>query len=337
MSNYNKYYNKYMDIIGCDNKIFLAVRFLRTSFSSTKKTYFYELSSSIARCPRRGEEIIITSGRRRNRDKFDETDYRLTSVKPDPYGDSVLRVVAVYKNVDIDDMPYELKTIDEMGSWAIICGYEIVNGDDGEYEEFIEEEPEMKGNFMKNMFGPVGSGMCRLTMDGNIAVKAGGGYKTYNKATGAFVNCDEFVFDIGDEMFFVIPTNSVQAGDIVLIDGKPKYVFEVKPNMLTVLNYENGTVENVMPETHVFMGNTYFYGKIVSMFGNLGVGGSTESIMKYMLMSQMFKGMNGGGNMGGMNPMMLMMMMNGGNGMGDFFTGLFPTPAAPVDEKAGDE
>ena len=182
-------------------------------------------------------------------------------------------------------------------------------------------------NFLNGMFGPVKGGLCRLTIDGDIAVKAGGGYKTYNVANRSFVNCDNFVFDIGDEMFFVIPTNEVKPGDIILAgngeeNASPRYVLKVEEDMLTVVNYKNGTVENILPERHVFMGNTYFYGKIVSMFGNLAGkngGGNAENVMKYMMMSQMFK-QNGTNN--GMNPMMMMMFMNGGS-FGNMFDGLF--------------
>ena len=108
-------------------------------------------------------------------------------------------------------------------------------------------------------------------------------------------------------MFFVIPTNEVQVGDIILASGKPRYVKKVEPDMLTTINYETGAVENILPERHMFMGNTYFYGKIVSMFGNMAnlVGGSgAENVMKYMMMSQMFKGGMGNDN----NPMMLMVV-----------------------------
>lgn len=191
-----------------------------------------------------------------------------------------------------------------------------------------EENSMVNGNnFLNGMFGPVKGGLCRLTIDGDIAVKAGGGYKTYNVANRSFVNCDNFVFDIGDEMFFVIPTNEVKPGDIILAgngeeNASPRYVLKVEEDMLTVVNYKNGTVENILPERHVFIGNTYFYGKIVSMFGNLAGkngGGNAENVMKYMMMSQMFK-QNGTNN--GMNPMMMMMFMNGG-GFGNIFDGLF--------------
>ena len=44
----------------------------------------------------------------------------------------------------------------------------------------------MTNDFMKGMFGTLGKGMCKITMDGNIAVKTSDGYKTYDKKSGSF-------------------------------------------------------------------------------------------------------------------------------------------------------
>ena len=178
-------------------------------------------------------------------------------------------------------------------------------------------------NFMNGMFGKIAPGMCRLSMSGGIAVKTSGGYKSYNVKTNRLTNCNSFVFDIGEEFFFVIPTNKVEVGDIILISGKPKCVIEADKNKLTVINYEDSTIDTVLPERHVFMGNTYFYGKIVSMFGNDFMSGKKgmNKMMSYMLMSEMFKGHNAtSGNNNSMLPMM--MFMNGGNA-GNMFEGMF--------------
>lgn len=184
----------------------------------------------------------------------------------------------------------------------------------------------MMNNFLNGMFGKVGNGMCRLSMNGGIAVKTSSGYKTYNIKTNKLTNCNNFVFDIGEEFFFVIPTNKVKKGDIILVNGKPKCVIEADKTKITVINYEDSTIDTMLPERHVFMGNTYFYGKIVSMFGTDLVKGKkgTNNIFKYMMLSQMMKGDNGttGMNMSsGMNAMLPLMMM-GGN-MGDMFDGMF--------------
>lgn len=180
----------------------------------------------------------------------------------------------------------------------------------------------MMNNMLNGMFGKVAPGMCRLSMNGGIAVKTSNGYKTYNMKTGRLTNCDSFVFNIGEEFFFVIPTNKAEPGDILLVAGKPKCVIEAEKNKLTVINYEDSTVETILPERHVFMGNTYFYGKIVSMFGGDLIKGKkgTNKIMQYMMMSEMMKGNSGdSGNV--MNTMLPLMMMGGI--MGSIFDGMF--------------
>ena len=188
----------------------------------------------------------------------------------------------------------------------------------------------MNTNFMNGMFGKIAPGMCRLSMSGGIAVKTSNGYKSYNMKTGRLTNCDSFVFNATEEFFFVIPTNKVEVGDIILIAGKPKCVIEAEKNKITVINYEDSTIDTVLPERHVFMGNTYFYGKIVSMFGNDFKGGKKgmNKMMSYMMMSEMMKsgspttdiyGRTVNNNANSMLPMML--MMNGG--FADMFDGMF--------------
>jgi len=176
------------------------------------------------------------------------------------------------------------------------------------------------------LFGKIAPGMCRLTMNGNIAVKCSNGYKCYNVKKGTLTNVTNFCFNVGDEMFFVIPTNKVEVGDIILVQGKPKCVTEVNKKVITVIDYENSEVRQVVPERHVFMGSTYFYGKIFSMFGNFfkKEKGGLENMMKMVMLSQMMGGGNaGGGMMAGMGQMMAMSMFMGGGsnpfeGMFDF-------------------
>lgn len=191
-------------------------------------------------------------------------------------------------------------------------------------------------NMLNGMFGKIAPGMCRLSMNGGIAVKTSNGYKTYNLKTGRLTNCDSFVFNIGEEFFFVIPTNKAEPGDILLVGGKPKCVIEAEKNKLTVINYEDSTVETILPERHVFMGNTYFYGKIVSMFGSDLIKGKkgTNKIMQYIMLSEMMKGSSGdSGN--GMNTMLPLMML-GGN-MGNIFDGLFDFDEEDAESEESEE
>ena len=198
-------------------------------------------------------------------------------------------------------------------------------------------------NMFNGMFGKIASGMCRLSINGGIAVKTSNGYKTYNMKTGRLTNQDNFVFDIGEDFFFVFPTNKVSKGDIILVGGKPKCVLETEKNKITVIDYECGEIKTIIPERHVFMGNTFFYGKIVSMFGDNFMGGKKDgikNIFKFKVMSDMFKtNPSVGGDSANMfgNPMMVMMMMGGGS---DMFDGMFDFDMGEEDdttEETGDD
>ena len=180
-------------------------------------------------------------------------------------------------------------------------------------------------NQFNGLFGKVGKDKCRLTINGNIAVNTSNGYKTYNVAKGTLTNVTNFCFNVGEEMFFVIPTNIVNVGDIILVGGKPKCVTAVDKKIITVIDYENSEIRQVVPERHVFMGSTYFYGKIVSMFGNSFKNGKgLGNVMKMFMMSQMMGGNSSNGGNSGFGQMMAMSMLIGDkdnnpfNGMFDF-------------------
>lgn len=176
-------------------------------------------------------------------------------------------------------------------------------------------------NMMNKYFGKVANGMVRLSMNGDMAIKTSNGYKTYDVKTGALTNCDSFVFDIGSEFFFIIPTNKVESGDVILAAGKPHCVIKAETNRIEALRYEDGSIVNIVPERNVFMGKTYFYGKIVSMFGKINGSKGMKGMMKYFMMSEMMKG--GNSNNSSMNSMLPMMMLMNGGGMEDMFGDMF--------------
>jgi len=175
-------------------------------------------------------------------------------------------------------------------------------------------------NMMNKYFGKVANGMVRLSMNGDMAIKTSNGYKTYDVKSGTLTNCDSFVFDIGSEFFFIIPTNKVETGDVILASGKPHCVIKAENNRIEALRYEDGSIVTIIPEHHVFMGKTYFYGKIVSMFGKIKGGKGMNGMMKYAMLSEMMKG-NGNSN-NSMSSMLPMMMLMNGN-MSDMFEDMF--------------
>lgn len=192
------------------------------------------------------------------------------------------------------------------------------------------------------MFGKVKPGWCRLTMNGNIAVKCDNKYKTYNVKKGTLTNVTNFCFNVGDDLFFVLPTNKVEVGDIIIVNDEPKCVIGKSKNDITVIDYKSSEIKHIVPERHIFMGSVYFYGKIVSMFGNVKKGG-LGNMMKMMMMSQMMGGGTGanplaGNAGGGLGQMMAMSMLMGGTN--NPFEGMFDfdiNPNFADDEDEGDD
>ena len=186
------------------------------------------------------------------------------------------------------------------------------------------------------MFGPVPKGDCRLGLNGLIAVNVNTGgvpkYKTYDIASGQLTNCSDFALEL-DGSFFLIPTTKVAPGDIILSDGGPCCVIESGKKSIRVFSYQRGTIEQMVPERHIFMGKTYCYGKIFSPFANMMKGkGGIGNAVKMMVLSRMFSGSGSGGGMEA-NPMMLMLMAGGGGGLSkDMFDGAFDVNDEDVED-----
>jgi len=205
--------------------------------------------------------------------------------------------------------------------------------------EFKEEKTMMNTNMFNGIFGRIEPGMCRISMSGKIAIKTSNGYKSFDSKTGRLTNCDNFAFDIGEDFFFVIPTNKVEPGDIILAGGRPRCVLEVGKNEIKTFCYEDSSISTIVPEHHMFMGQSYFYGKIISMFGEMGKGTGNKGIkqmMKFMMLKEMMGGKNAGN--GGMASMMPMMALMGGFGSGNtFFDGILDFDEPEDEEEETEE
>lgn len=184
------------------------------------------------------------------------------------------------------------------------------------------------GNTFKGMFGKIEKGLCALSMSGGIAIKTTNGYKTYNIAKKRLTNVTNFCMEASD-LFFVLPTSKVQTGDVILVQGKPKCVLSVndEDKSIKCIDYETSEIREIVPERHVFLGSTFWYGKIVSLFGNAGLKGKglMGKLIQLMVMKSMMGGNNNGGNdmFGGMGQMLMMQQMFGGGNGGLDFTNMF--------------
>ena len=189
------------------------------------------------------------------------------------------------------------------------------------------------GDMFNGMFKPVGKDCCKLAINGDIAIKTSTGYKTFNIAKNKLVNCTNFAFNM-DNIFWVVPTFKVEKGDIILVNGKPRAVIEVKKNTIKTFCYEDSTITEIVPEHHVFMGRTYCYGKIFCLFTNMAKGAGMNDFMKMIMMNQMFNNGNTN-NMNNFNNFMPMMMFMGkGNNLFDnMFDGAFEFETDDVNEE----
>ena len=182
----------------------------------------------------------------------------------------------------------------------------------------------MFDNMFSGVVGRIASGKCRLSVNGRIAIQTSSGYKTYNPKTGSLTNCSNFVLDIADDWFMLIPTRKLTPGDIIINNGKPVYVLENKSkNRVEVMNYEDSTIETIVPERHALLGRK-FYGKIVSLMGKgfgAGKGGFFKNMLKLKMMSSMLGGKGTGGEAFGGNALPMLMLMGGGS-MDGLFDGI---------------
>lgn len=179
----------------------------------------------------------------------------------------------------------------------------------------------MFDNMFEGMFKQIGKECCKLSMDGKLAIKTSTGYKTFDLNKNRLVNCDNFALDM-EGAFWVIPTFKVEKGDVILVAGKPRCVIEVGDSTIKTFSYEDSTIDEIVPEHHVFMGKTYCYGKIFSPFANMVKSdGGLNNMMMMVMASKMFGDNSNSNNMfNGINPMMFMFMNNGNNNP---FTNMF--------------
>lgn len=176
------------------------------------------------------------------------------------------------------------------------------------------------GKMFKGMFGPIEAGKCKLGMNGKIAIKTPNGYKTYDAKKNRLTNVGSFAFDMFN-MFWLIPTNTLKVGDIILMQKGdrrvPRFVIKVDNGIITALDYEDNELKQVLPERHILMGKVFFYAKIWCPFkGMVSNGNMFGQMFKMQLMGQMMNGMMNGGNvadavnpMGNMGQMFMMPMM----------------------------
>ena len=170
-----------------------------------------------------------------------------------------------------------------------------------------------------------------MTLDGRLAIKRpNGDYVAFNPLSGEIENQSEFVMgeDMLSGMVYVMPTDKIEAGDIIVSNSSYVYVTDMTEG-LTGVNLSTGVVNDIVTEKHVLFGKNV-YKKVVSMFNMVGgTDGAMNPMMMLALMGDdnkenllplmMMSGMSGA-DKGAMNPMMMMMLLDGKDGDGTIKT-----------------
>lgn len=188
------------------------------------------------------------------------------------------------------------------------------------------------GNVMSKMFGEVGivkDGSLALTLTGKVAVKRkDGDFVRWDCNGEVMENQGELIFPGSEKFMILMPSTTVEVGDIIKNSNKYYQVLEKKVNgSLKTVNFETGHCTTILKETNLF--NMNFYTKVVSFmtgFGGNGVGGDGTQTMNPMMFAlltgdddkemnmtelMMLSSMFGGQQTAGMNPMMMLMMLKG--------------------------
>lgn len=166
---------------------------------------------------------------------------------------------------------------------------------------------------LNEICGKVSDGSVRLSMDGKFAVRTQNGYRVWDTEKKTMTNVQDLCLDMPG-LFFVMPSTKVTIGDVILLDGKFNCVIETSEATIKAISYADNQVKEFVPERRLFMGRTFFFGKVINLLGN--VGGSNK-LVKLTMLGQM---LNNGGDpsTSQLMPLMLMGGIDGdlsGNGM----------------------
>ena len=153
-----------------------------------------------------------------------------------------------------------------------------------------KEKENMKTNDLFNFeFGPVSSNQFRMSPYGIAVATASNGWVSYNAKTGEIFDVDIINFDVS-KMIFKMPValNAIAVGDILIHSGKPVFVRAINPDTVSVVNYADATVSEILPVKSPFGFN--FFTKICALIDFNGTAASESNPFGNMLPFLMLAG-----------------------------------------------
>ena len=333
------------------------------NYSADAKVYYYEIATLNGLAV--GDKIKVLANARVVQHLSDVDSVSMGAVKKDPYGDSWIQVLEIFRDVNYKCMPVELEALSALGAWSKIIDYDIkkcepiyvkydpssvyvkkedvmsigdVNTEpkivfkNGTSIEVIKEEKSMNmkklmGDFM---FGKVDTNTIKYSFNGIAFQSADGTYNVYNE-DGTLTNVSDMVIDIP---VFAIPVAKadLKVGDVILhpADRTPLVVKENAQTAIIAVEPKSNEVKTFAPKKSIF--GFDFYTKITTpmdMFG--GANADESNPFGNMLPFLMFS--DGEFDM---NTMLMFTMMNGKGNKG-FDTNMMLPLMLMSDKKGGDK
>ena len=205
------------------------------------------------------------------------------------------------------------------------------------------KENEKMKNFVNFDFGPCTGDNVRMSMYGLAVKNVSGTWVSYDAANHAIMDVDVFNFN-GAKFLYKMPVaiKDIKVGQIVIHARKPMFVVAVAEDgkTLTVVDPVEGEKKDIMVSRSPF--GFDFCTCVVNLLGNVSAATSDcpfgnmwmlmmmddDSDMSDMLLPMMM--MNGGANMGNMNPMMMAMLMGDKGDIKDMLPWMFMMNSMPA-------
>ena len=296
------------------------------------------------------KNLISTKANCWDVDTIDNDAYRLQQRVEDIYNrmNSYVSEFRCNDSALVDDILKLKNEIEELKNANTIFNEKNTNKStiqfkNNEYIKTNNKENEKMKNFVNFDFGPCTGDNVRMSMYGLAVKNVSGTWVSYDAAKHAIMDVDVFNFD-GAKFLYKMPVaiKDIAAGDVIIHARKPMFVTRVAESSIWAVDPVDGENKEIMLTRSPFGFN--FATKVINfMSGMTGGAASSDCPFGNMWMLMMMDGssdmsdmllpmmmMNGGANMGNMNPMMMAMLMGDKGDIKDMLPWMFMMNSVPA-------
>lgn len=144
-----------------------------------------------------------------------------------------------------------------------------------------KEQTMNTNSIIKFDFGRLTGGQFRWSPNG-LAIATEKGWVAYKADTEELIDADVFSFDISNMLYKVpTPLKDVKAGNVIYHMGRPVFVRKINDSTISVVDYETGSIMDILPIKSPFGFN--FVTKVVSVVDFRGAKADADNPFGSML------------------------------------------------------